>query len=110
MAEKIGPGIGFQLLTDAKAHLAAYPVTYLPAHRLVRVFPDAVELEHNGATVALRADRVVLALGVRGNPALAETLKEQADGPVVLSAGDVLRSGRICDAVHSAFDAAYHLS
>ena len=50
------------------------------------------------------ADNVVLSLGVRPVNELAEKLKEV--GTKVFTVGDAVKSGRIAEAIHSAFDAA----
>lgn len=107
MADKIGPGIGFQLLTDAKSYLSDFPVNYYPGHRLIEVCSDAVIAVQEGNKVRLPADYVVLALGVRGDAALAEELKAEMSHVYVL--GDAVKSGRISDAIHSAFDCEYYL-
>lgn len=107
MADKIGPGIGFQLLTDAKSYLSDFPVSYYPGHRLIEICSDAVIAEQEGNKVRLPADYVVLALGVRGDAALAEELKAEMSHVYVL--GDAVKSGRISDAIHSAFDCGYYL-
>lgn len=107
MADKIGPGIAFQLLTDAKEHLAGHSVNYYPSHKLLRVLPKQVELEHHGTTVLLDSDYVVLAMGVRGDSSLAEALKKDLER--VFPLGDVLHPGKISDAIHAAFDTAYKL-
>jgi len=107
MAPSIGPGVSFQLRTDAQAHLKGYPVRYYPGHKLVGISNAGVALEHEGEAVTLPADWVVLALGVRGDGALTAALKKRLDRVTAL--GDAQHPGRIAEAVHSGFEAAYRL-
>lgn len=107
MAEKIGPGIGFQNLTDIKEQLAPYNVNYYPSHKLSEVKKNEVVLESEKGKLSLWADSVVLAMGVKPEKGLAEELGTEMEHVFVV--GDAEKGGRIADAIHSAFEMAYHL-
>lgn len=108
MADKIGPGVYFQLITDAKDHLKGCMVNYYPGHKLVGISPAGVALEHEGLRVELEEDLVVLAMGVRGTQTISKELEER--GVKVIMAGDAVQSGRIGDALPAAFRAAYQFN
>ena len=105
MADKIGPGVYWQLLSDAKAHLKNAQVEYLPSHKLIEIDSAGVVLENNGKPVRRNAEAVVIAMGVKSDNSLLEAIQEK--GVKVVAAGDTLRSGRIGDAVPAAFEAAW---
>lgn len=105
MAEKIGPGVYFQLLDDAKWHLRDCDVHYYPGHKLLSINEQGVVTEFDGEPVSLGADAVVIAMGVRSNKTLEQQLKDKLDK--VVPVGDAVRSGRIGDAVPAAFEVAY---
>ena len=106
MAEKIGPGVYFQLLDDAKSHLKGCDVHYYPGHKLLSINEHGIVTEYDGEPVSFGEDVVVIAMGVRSNKKLEEGLKGKIDK--VVSVGDAVKSGRIGDAVPSAFEAAYY--
>lgn len=59
----------------------------------------------SGYTVPMKADTVVMALGVRPNRDLVEALEKEFDR--VVCVGDTVRGGTIKDALHSAYDKAF---
>lgn len=108
MADAMGFG-GFQLLVmDATGALARMGVRTMPGHKLKEIRSDAVILEDNaGYSIELPCDAVVMSLGVKSVNGLENEL---ADLPNVFVLGEASKAGyRVPQAVHPAFEAAYHL-
>jgi len=109
MAEKIGPGLTFQLLTDATSRLAHYPVAYYSSHKLVEVKDGAIVLERSdGIMQEMPAETVVLAMGAHADPKLYNSLTTKCKNVIAL--GDAKKAGRISDAIHDAFIATFDLN
>lgn len=108
MADTIGPGASWQNLSDLMSRLSACHPTYLPSHRLSAVRSDGAVLEQkDGEKIFLPADLIVLSLGVKADQTVA--LGVEAAFEKVYRIGDTLRTGRIANAVTTAFEAAYKL-
>ena len=102
MADEIAPGTWFQLIDDEMERLHPCDTSFLPGHKLLRILPGEVEVEEckTGARKRIRADSVVLSLGVKPEDRLAKELQRAL--PRVFIAGDASASGTIADAVKSA--------
>ena len=102
MADEIAPGTWFQLIDDEMERLHPCDTSFLPGHKLLRILPGEVEVEEckTGAHKRIRADSVVLSLGVKPEDRLAKELQRAL--PRVYIAGDASASGTIADAVKSA--------
>ena len=102
MADEIAPGTWFQLVDDEMERLHPCGTSFLPGHKLLRILPGEVEAEEvkTGAHKRIRADSVVLSLGVKPENRLAKELSQAL--PRVYIAGDASASGTIADAVRSA--------
>ena len=102
MADEIAPGTWFQLVDDEMERLHPCDTSFLPGHRLLRILPGEVEVEEvkTGVRKRIRADSVVLSLGVKPEDRLAKELQHAL--PRVFIAGDASASGTIADAVKSA--------
>ena len=102
MADEIAPGTWFQLVDDEMERLHPCGTSFLPGHKLLRILPGEVEVEEvkTGAHKRIRADSVVLSLGVKPENRLAKELSQAL--PRVYIAGDASASGTIADAVRSA--------
>ena len=102
MADEIAPGTWFQLVDDEMERLHPCGTSFLPGHKLLRILPGEVEVEEVkiGAHKRIRADSVVLSLGVKPENRLAKELSQAL--PRVYIAGDASASGTIADAVRSA--------
>ncbi len=105
MAEEIAPGTWFQLKDDELSRIQKYDTEFMPGKRLMKITEDSVILEdvRTSMLTTVTVDEVVLSLGVRPVNALAKALENQY--PYVVTVGDACKSGRIADAVHSAYDA-----
>ena len=102
MADEIAPGTWFQLVDDEMERLHPCDTSFLTGHKLLRILPGEVEVEEckTGARKRIRADSVVLSLGVKPEDRLAKELQRAL--PRVYIAGDASASGTIADAVKSA--------
>ena len=102
MADEIAPGTWFQLVDDEMERLHPCDTSFLTGHKLLRILPGEVEVEEvkTGAHKRIRADSVVLSLGVKPEDRLAKELQRAL--PRVYIAGDASASGTIADAVKSA--------
>lgn len=93
---------------DETSRLAKSGVRTMPGHKLAEIRENSVLLEDTaGYQIEIPCDAVVMCLGVRP----VNQLKEELEGlENVYLLGDAEHSGRrVTDAVHAAFDAAYHL-
>jgi NADPH-dependent 2,4-dienoyl-CoA reductase/sulfur reductase-like enzyme len=105
MADKIGPDASWQNLTDVQVRLEDFGVKLLPNHKLAEITDSGVRLETSAGEVILDADYVVLSLGVRAQQ---DTLNEiRTAFPDAIAIGDTQKVGRIANAVHTAYRAAY---
>lgn len=103
MADEIAPGTWFQLRDDEMSRIEPYGTVFLPGKRLMRIEQGQVILEDTKTAqlVTVKADEVVLSMGVRPVDELYSKLK--AKGVNVFKAGDAVKTGTISDAVHSAY-------
>ena len=68
---------------------------------------EVISSLHQGDKLALKADKVVLSIGLRPNHNIADELK--AKGITVIEIGSAKRAGNVIDATHDAFEAIYNL-
>lgn len=102
MLGELGPGMFPLIVQDAMSRITPHNPTILTRHRLERVAPDGVELSRltDGETVFVRADHVILAMGVSPRKALVDEFK--AACPNVCVVGDARKGGRILEATQDA--------
>lgn len=107
MADNIGPGAYMQNLTDVQTRLKEQGVMFMPFHRLDSIGAQDVKLTNmaNCKKVSLEAECVVVALGTKSY--LEEELKEVCDNTICI--GDCSKTGRIANAVHTGYEAAFNL-
>lgn len=86
-----------------------YGTKVLTSHALEELKEDRIIVENmeNGEHVEIKADIIVLSLGKRPQRALGEKLKELYEK--VYFVGDARQCGRIANAVHTGYQAAYVL-
>ena len=106
MADEIAPGAWFQLVDDEMERIRPYGTRIMTGTKLCSIDDGGVTVENKetGEQQKIRADRVVLAMGVRPETALAEKLRDLGVRNVVC-VGDAEKSGTIAHACHSAYDA-----
>lgn len=98
-------GVGRELMLERLKQLR---VTTCTNARVLEINPGAVAYESEGVRREIKGvDTIVLALGNKQNVALLDALAGTA--PAVQGIGDCVKPGKIIDAVHSAFEAAYSL-
>lgn len=107
MAPVIAPGAYAQNVTDIQTRLVAADVKLMPFHRLDKIEDNGVALTNmaNCKTLKVDADYVVVALGTASNKQ--EALADVCEKTVYI--GDSGKVGRIANAIHTGFDAAYKL-
>lgn len=107
MADELAPGTWFQLIDDELERIHKHETNILLNTKLVGVEDGRVIIEDskNGRRSSLRADHLVLALGVSPADSLADELKKRGLDNVY-RAGDAASAGTIADACHSAYDTA----
>lgn len=108
MAERVAPGGGMQSVVDIRKHIDPHGTAYYLGHKLVEITDDGVVLEKSdGERVTLKADAVVLSLGVRSD---ADTIRKYKDAfEKVVCVGDAYRTGKIQTAIESGYSEAYRL-
>ena len=105
MAKEIAPGTWQQHLDDILPKLRARGTEFVTGYKLVEMKADCAILEDaevSGRRKVLPCDQIVLALGVKAN-GLSDEIK--AIAPTV-SIGDAAQSGRVANAIHTAYKAA----
>lgn len=109
MAKEVAPGTWFQLLDDEMSRIKGHGTVFITGKRLMAIKEDKVIVEDVDSCrlEEIPADAVVLSLGVRGERALYEQLKDRL-GKVYL-VGDANGGGRIATAVHDGFKAAINV-
>jgi pyruvate/2-oxoglutarate dehydrogenase complex dihydrolipoamide dehydrogenase (E3) component len=107
MMDKIGCDSFPLVLMDVTGALANAGVRMIPGHKLIEIKEDGILLEDKaGIIVEQPCDTVILSLGIRPVNSLTEELKNRSN---VYTIGDADKLGRIAQAVHSGFEAAYNL-
>ena len=106
MAKEIAPGAWFQFVDDSMSRIKPYGTKFLLNTALEAIADDHITIvdQKTKRRSFLKADCVVLAMGVRPNNALAPQLKEKGIKAIVV--GDASRGGTIGHAVHDAFQKA----
>ena len=84
-----------------------YHVSIYTGSRLVEVNDEGAVIEADGETKLLKADSVVLSIGMRRNPSMKEALT--GNGIEVYEIGSGKQPGNIYKAVHDAFEVVYNL-
>lgn len=109
MAPQIGPGIFGAILNDELSRITPHAPAMYPGHKLISIQKGCITLEktEDNTRVDIKADSVVLALGVRPNTELAESF--QCTCNQVITVGDARKSGRIATAIREGYEAAYVL-
>jgi pyruvate/2-oxoglutarate dehydrogenase complex dihydrolipoamide dehydrogenase (E3) component len=107
MLPEIGAGANVIVILDIKERMACYDPVCLPAHRLIKVTAEGVDLEcmESGGPVFVSADTVILAMGVRPHKDVVDRFK--AAFPDARVMGDAVRGGRIMDATQDAYGQAF---
>ena len=104
MAPDIAPGAWFQLIDDEMERIKPYGTVFMTSTKLLSIEDGGVIVEEpDGNQKKVDADYVVLAMGVRPQTALADSLKELGVANV-FCVGDAEKSGTIAHACHSAYD------
>lgn len=107
MASETAPGAWFQLVDDELERILPFGTKILTSTMLSAIDSDrkTVSLKDvkTGTESELKADYVVLALGVRPENNEADALK-QLGVEHIYKVGDAVRSGNIAAACHSAYD------
>lgn len=105
MAEKLTPDGYWQIVTDMMGRLNEKNVQFYPSHKLIGVTPDKVLLE--GENTELNADAVILALGVKSQDGLYDSMKNEFEK--IYRIGDASKSGKIYMATQDGFLVANNL-
>ncbi len=109
MASEIAPGAWFQLVDDEMEKIKKYDTELMPGQRLMKITEDSIILEDikTSEITTVQVDEVVLSLGVRP----VNNLVQELDGkvPQLVTVGDAVKSGRIAEACHSAYNAAMQI-
>ncbi|MGH4039208.1 MAG: FAD-dependent oxidoreductase [Sphaerochaeta sp.] len=107
MADKIAPAGYVPNVVDVTMRLQKSGVELLPCSKLVNITDGEIEIENtkDSAIKTIKADAVILSLGVRPNNDLVEKLEERYE--IVEALGDVNRPGRVVDAVANGYEKAF---
>ncbi len=109
MAKTVAPGAWFQFVDDSMSRIEPYGTKFLLNTALCAIAEDHITVldQKRKARSFLPTDAVVLAMGVRPNNALEQTLTEK--GIKTVTVGDASKGGTIGHAVHNAFNKAMML-
>ena len=105
MADEVAPGAWFQLVDDEMERISKFDTKIFTSTKLCSIEENSVTVEDNatGQQRKIKADYVVLAMGVRPQNGLAKELLEKGVTDVYC-VGDAVKSGTIAHACHSAYD------
>ncbi len=108
MADQLAPGAYFQIVDDEMSRIGG-KVEFKTGKRLLSIATDSIVVEDvkTGKAENYPADNVVLSLGVRPVNDLVEKLKGSTFP--IYAVGDALKSGRIAEAIHTAFETAINI-
>ena len=106
MRPDIGMSLNFPIAWQFKEMLAKGGAKVLTRHEVVAIDEEGITAKTEGATVKIRCDDVVAAVGFDTVPTgdLEEALRKK--GFEVAAAGTCVKPGRLYDAIHSGFFAA----
>ena len=104
MAEELAPGAYHQHVDDVLPKLRKANTQFELGEKLTAIGKDSIELENvkTGSKKSVNVDAVVLSVGILPENSLAEKIQ----GIPVILIGDAQKTGRIANAVHTAFYAA----
>ena len=106
MADEIAPGAWFQLVDDAMERISRFNTKFMTSTKLCSIDEEGVLVENikTGEKLKLKADAVVLAMGVKSDRLLSHQIESY--GFRTYRVGDADKSGTIAHACHSAYDTA----
>lgn len=109
MVDKIGGDAYASNLYDVTSRLKKYGVEFLTSTKLIGIEDENIKVEStiNGEVSTIKADNVILSLGVRSRRELLDELEEHFS--IVKVVGDTYKPGRIANAIHTGFEKAYVL-
>jgi NADPH-dependent 2,4-dienoyl-CoA reductase/sulfur reductase-like enzyme len=107
MMPQIGAGVMPWVVGDLSQHLQPYEPTYLLGHKLLKITPEGAAFEpaEGGASVLVKADTVILAMGVRPRKDVVDAFKSAFPDARVI--GDAALGGRILEATQAAYGQAF---
>ena len=101
-----GLGASFTLIMKA---LNDAGVEFRLAHTLTEIRESSVFCRHDGETVEIPADTVLLASGMRARRDVVDALRRCAPATEVWVVGDAGGPANVANAVHTGFDAAVYM-
>lgn len=103
---QLGTGAEPIVILDIMQRMAPFHPDLMPGHRLVRITPEGVDLEdvESRQPASIRADTVILALGVRPRTDVEGFTAAFPEAHVI---GDAVHGGRIVDATQDAYGQAF---
>ncbi len=104
MANEIAPGTWMQHIDDCMPRLKAHNTKFITNHKLIEIDDTgiiAVDVE-NGNIRTVRADYVVLSLGVKSENSLYPEIRSVCQNVFVI--GDAEKTGRIADATAQGYE------
>ena len=101
MAKKIAPDAWLQNRDDSLSRLKA--VEFYPSTKLLEILPNEISVDSpkNKKITKIKADNVVLSIGVKSENKLYKELKDKVDNLYII--GDAEKVGRIANATSSAY-------
>lgn len=109
MAQELGPGIFPAIRNDQLGRILPHGPEIYTGHQLTAIAPGSITLKNlaNGSQAEVRADSVVLALGVRPRREVGKAFQAAFDQVILV--GDAKRGGRIADAIRQGYEGAYSI-
>jgi pyruvate/2-oxoglutarate dehydrogenase complex dihydrolipoamide dehydrogenase (E3) component len=109
MADKIAPTGYLPNVIDITMRLAKNGVSLLPCSKLTDIKDGEIVIENtkDKSVTTIKADAVVLSLGVKSNTEMVNAIEENYE--IVEILGDSSKTGRVVDAMFDGFEKAYVL-
>ena len=107
MLDSVGEGIYPAVVQDVMSRITPHDANVLTGHRLEKILPDKAVLTKvsDGETVEVKADWIVLAMGIRPRIEVVEEFRSTFDNVYVV--GDANKGGRILEATQDAHGKAF---
>ncbi|MFX1326210.1 MAG: FAD-dependent oxidoreductase [Promethearchaeota archaeon] len=101
MLPKIARDIGPATKWSVTMRIARWGIKQYTSSKVIRILGNGVEIEREGNSEIVRADTIVIAVGMESNDNLSLNLKEKL--PNVHIIGDSLQARRMLEAIHEGY-------
>ena len=102
MAKRIALNVGPTSRWDVVKRVKRWGIKLLMSSKVVEIKEDGVILEDSEGTKTIKADTIVLALGMKSDTSLFDSLNRKISN--LHTIGDCVKPARILEAIHSGYN------